>query len=306
MWTYSREVHKVRQQKSRPGYLLSAGCQTGSWRVQKLNMAEYVWRKSFRTFHKWPFICSIFGVKAQCSCCDVSHSGQRRGQARQHRSKLPFLGQSLFLFRPVCGQSHSEASGPKVSRSIILILHCKQTGCVLLRCRSDTEISSLSAADKRYVFGNGRRSDCWIPSSTDSNHRADSKDEYGPRHAMYYAKSCSFLENRRVRFFRAEPKWAERDAELWCWWRCVALSYSNRCFTKNTQGAWWDVFKGHCYSVIKGSSPELHHTVPVSKYQTCNYFSLNKSKVLFVHLNSLKRRWTFKYVMTWGIQGQLL
>lgn len=62
--------------------------------------------------------------------------------------QIAFLGQSRFLFSPVCGQSHSEASGPKVSWSIIPILHCKQTGCILSRCVLDTEISSLSAVDK--------------------------------------------------------------------------------------------------------------------------------------------------------------
>lgn len=65
---------------------------------------------------------------------------------------------------------------------------------------------------------------------------ADSKEEYGPCHAMYYAKSCSSLK-KKSEFFRAELNRAEWDTELWCWWRCVALSYSNRCFTKNTQGA---------------------------------------------------------------------
>lgn len=71
---------------------------------------------------------------------------------------------------------------------------------------------------------------------------ADSKEEYGPCHAMYYAKSCSSLK-KKSEFFRAELNRAEWDTELWCWWRCVALSYSNRCFTKNTQGAWWNVLK---------------------------------------------------------------
>lgn len=63
--------------------------------------------------------------------------------------QIAFLGQSLFLFSPVCGQSHSEASGPKVSWSIIPILHCKQTGCLLPRCVPDTEISSLSVLHKK-------------------------------------------------------------------------------------------------------------------------------------------------------------
>lgn len=73
--------------------------------------------------------------------------------------QIAFLGQSLFLFSPVCRQSHSEASGPKVSWSIIPILHCKQTGCTLSRCVPDTEISSLSAVDKIYMFGKGRHPD---------------------------------------------------------------------------------------------------------------------------------------------------
>lgn len=59
-----------------------------------------------------------------------------------------FLGQSLFLFCSVCGQCDSEASGLKVSWSIILILQRKQADCVLSRCVPDTEISSLSAATK--------------------------------------------------------------------------------------------------------------------------------------------------------------
>lgn len=62
--------------------------------------------------------------------------------------QIAFLGQRVFLFRCACGQSHGEASGPKVSLSIIPILHCKQSGCLLPRFVLDTEISSSSAADK--------------------------------------------------------------------------------------------------------------------------------------------------------------
>lgn len=62
--------------------------------------------------------------------------------------QIAFQGQSRFLFSPVCGQCDSEASGLKVSWSMILILHRKQADCVLSRCVPDTEISSLSAATK--------------------------------------------------------------------------------------------------------------------------------------------------------------
>lgn len=67
------------------------------------------------------------------------------GESPTEPLQIVFLGQSLFLFSPKCGQSHSEASGLKDSWSIILILHCKQTGSVLLRWSFDTEISSLLA-----------------------------------------------------------------------------------------------------------------------------------------------------------------
>lgn len=103
---------------------------------------------NFQTFvYLQQKLLAVFDVKPQCSRFDLSHSGQR-GWSLTAPFQIAFLGQSLFLFSPVCGQSHSEASGPKVSRSIILILHCKQTGCILWRCVPDTEISSLSAVDK--------------------------------------------------------------------------------------------------------------------------------------------------------------
>lgn len=115
----------------------------------------------------------MFDAKPQCNCFDLSHSGQRGGSLTAP-FQIAFLGQSLFLFSPVCGQSHREASGPKVSWSIILILHCKQTGSILSRCILNTEISSLSAVDKN-MFGNGRHCDCWNPSSTDINHQTVKK-----------------------------------------------------------------------------------------------------------------------------------
>lgn len=140
-------------------------------------------------------------AKPRCSCFDVSHSGQR-GESPTAPFQIASLGQSLFLFSPVCSQSHSEASGPKVSWSIILILHCKQTGCILLRCRTDTEISSLSAADITMCF---QMADTLIVESLlQDPSPADSKDDYGPCHAMYYAKSCSFPKKKLCEVFRAE------------------------------------------------------------------------------------------------------
>lgn len=169
--------------------------------------------------------------------------------------QIAFLGQSLFLFSPVCGQSHSEASGPKVSWSIIPILHCKQTGCLLPRCVPDTEISSLSAVHKKICVWK------WLTLIVESVLRS-------PAVCMAPVTLC-VLENltapcKSCEFFRAELNWAEQDA---VWWRCVPLSYSNRCLHPEHPGCLMGCFKGHCYSVIRGSPPELQHTVPVSKMQ---------------------------------------
>lgn len=138
----------------------------------------------------------MFDAKPQHSCFDLSHSGQR-GVSLTAPFQIAYLGQSLLLFRPVCGQSHSRASGAKVLQSIILILHCKQTYCILLRCIPDIEISSLSAADKKkekecfskwHIFQIAKFFLQQIESPAESK---DSKEGYGPCHTMYYAKSCS-------------------------------------------------------------------------------------------------------------------
>lgn len=42
---------------------------------------------------------------------------------------------------------------------------------------------------------------------------ADSKEEYGPCHAMYYAKSCSSLK-KKVSFL--EQNWTEQSGTLSC------------------------------------------------------------------------------------------
>ena len=93
--------------------------------------------------------------RPQCSCSDVSHSGQMRGGGGgwgpDSTVSNCVSGTKPVLFGPVRGQSHSAASEPKVSPSVILILHCKQTGCIQFRCMPGAEISSLSAAGKNYI-----------------------------------------------------------------------------------------------------------------------------------------------------------
>lgn len=125
------------------------------------------WRgKLFRTFHDTDLLYTSSRNVVQLFWC-FSHwpkAGGEGGGAEGLRRwwwgppfQIAFLGQSLFLFSPACGQSHSEGSGPKGSWSIILILQCKQTGCILVMSRSDTEKSSLSATDKKkYGLGNRR------------------------------------------------------------------------------------------------------------------------------------------------------
>lgn len=96
-------------------------------------------------------LLAVFDTKPQCSCFDLSHSGQR-GASLTAPFQIAFLGQSLFLFSPVCGQCHSEASGPKVSWSIILILHSEQTGCMLSKMyRRYLNIKLLSCGNKKNV-----------------------------------------------------------------------------------------------------------------------------------------------------------
>ena len=172
--------------------------------------------------------------------------------------QIAFLGQSLFLFSPVCGQSHSEASGPKVSWSVILILHCKQTDCILLRRTPGTGISSLSAVGKKYLFGNGRQSDCWILSPRETKHPrpADSKELYGCCHAMYYAKFCRTMKSC-VRFL--EQNWTEQSGTLGCGvGSSVRLWATVTDVLPRTPGVPDGIYlKGHdteSYSVIRGSS----------------------------------------------------
>lgn len=145
--------------------------------------------------------------------------------------QIAFLGQSLFLFSPVCGQSHSKASGPKVSWSIIPILHCKQTGCLLPRCVPDTEISSLSAVHKKYVFGNGWH---WLLNLF-----------YGVQQcawplSCYVLWKILQLPAKVVSFSEQNLTGQSRTLRGGgvCLWATVTDVY-----TQNTQGAWWDVLK---------------------------------------------------------------
>lgn len=135
----------------------------------------------------------MFDAKPQRSCFDLSQSGQRGGKPD---STVPncVSGTKPVLFSLVCGQSHSEASGPKVSWSIILILHCKQTGSILFpRCIPDTEISSLSAVDKDKCL---KKADALVaefpPQQIQSP--ADSKEEYGPMSCYVLCKILQFPE----------------------------------------------------------------------------------------------------------------
>lgn len=150
---------------------------------------------------------------------------------RQHRSKLKFWDKACFvLFTSVYG--HSETSVPKVSWSIILILQCKQTGHILSRCIPDTEISSLSAVDKNMCLGH------WLLNPFFNRYKPPPVQQTAEKR-MVPVKLC-ILQNPAVSWknlceaFRAELNQAEWDNELWCWWWCVALSYSNSCFTKTT------------------------------------------------------------------------
>lgn len=48
---------------------------------------------------------------------------------------------------------------------------------------------------------------------------------------------------------------------------CVSPSYRNRCFHTEQPGCLMGCFKGHCFSVIRGGSPEIHHAGPASTMQ---------------------------------------
>lgn len=48
---------------------------------------------------------------------------------------------------------------------------------------------------------------------------------------------------------------------------CVSLSYRNRCFHTEQPGCLMGCFKGHCFSVIRGGSPDIHHAGPASTMQ---------------------------------------
>lgn len=82
------------------------------------------------------------------SCLGLFHSDQIERAGLTAPFQIAFLGQRLFLFRWGCGRSHGEATGPKVSLSVIPILHCKQSGCLLPRFVPDTE-TTWSAATNR-------------------------------------------------------------------------------------------------------------------------------------------------------------
>lgn len=162
--------------------------------------------------------------------------------------QIAFLGQRVFLFRCACGQSHGEASGPKVSLSIIPILHCKQSGCLLPRFVPDTEISSSSAADK-IISVLKWQTEIAVGST-------DSSCVFGPCHTMSSQKSHRSL--------KIVVKFQSEALHGGC---CVSPSYRNRCFHTEQPGCLMGCFKGHCFSVIRGGSPEIHHAGPASTMQ---------------------------------------
>lgn len=105
-----------------------------------------------------------------------------KGGAGEHDSTVPNCvsgTKPVFFF---CSAPHADRATAR-PRSLIRILHCKQSGCTQFSCTPrNWNIALIGHGPKMRLCLRGRQSDCSTPSPGETSHPrpADSEDERGP------------------------------------------------------------------------------------------------------------------------------